>query len=203
LIGRVCRPDRARQAEEAVVFEELLNLPAHPLLVHTAVVFVPLLVLAALVYALVPFARRRITWAVLGLAVVAPLCAWFTTLSGNAFRNRLIARNLAPPEILARIDEHRDLGDATLWAVLGLAVSAVLLVGLLERGWPVARTIARAAASTPAAPAPPRTSRSGPGTGRRVATVVLTVAVVFFAAASLYYVLRTGHTGAQIVWDAF
>ncbi|HEX2356851.1 MAG TPA: hypothetical protein VHI50_10380, partial [Micromonosporaceae bacterium] len=65
------------------MFEEILGVPAHPLLVHAAVVFVPLLIAAALAYALVPALRGRVGWAVALLAVAAPLAAWFATLSGN------------------------------------------------------------------------------------------------------------------------
>lgn len=163
------------------MFEELLGLPAHPLLVHAAVVFVPLLSIAAAGYALAPPIRRHIAWAVVGLAVVAPLAAWFATLSGNALRARLASQGMAA-EVLARIDEHRDFGNLTLWTSLGLAVLAVLLVGtVVIRG---------------------RRPTGHRGRGGLVLTVVLTAGVLVLAAATAYYVFRTGDSGARVVWGA-
>lgn len=160
------------------MFEELLGLPAHPLLVHAAVVFVPLLAAAAVAYSVAPPVRRWIAWAVLGLAVAAPLAAWFATLSGNALRDRL-ARQGMGPEALAQIDQHRDLGDRTLWVTLALAVLAGMLVGLVTvRG---------------RAPA-------GAGRAAAVLTVLLAFGVVLLAGLSGYYVFQTGHTGASAVW---
>lgn len=158
------------------MFDKIMGLPAHPLLVHAAVVFVPLLVGAALAYALVPFVRRWITWAVLGLAVIAPFAAWFATLSGNRFRTVQIA-NGASAEFIAKIDQHRDFGDKTLWAAIGLAVLAVLLI-LVKVYW------------------------KSPGQGPFVTSIVLIIAVVFFAGASAYYVYKTGDSGARMVWGS-
>lgn len=158
------------------MFDELMGLPAHPLLVHAAAVFVPLLVAAAVTYAVMPFARRWITWAVLGLAVVAPLSAWFATLSGNAFRNRLAGQGVVA-EILTKIDEHRDFGDKTLWASLGLAVLTVILVAI-NRAW------------------------AAVGTPKRVITIVLAIGLFLFAGTSGYYVFKSGDSGARIVWGS-
>lgn len=160
--------------EEASVFDEVLGLPAHPMIVHAAVVFVPLLVVAAVVYALVPSVRRWITWAVLGLAVVAPLAAWFATLSGNALRNRYQRQGIAP-EFMVKIDEHRDFGDKTLWASVGLAVLVVILFAV-GRAW------------------------TASGTPKKVVNIVLTVGVLGFAVVSAYYVFKTGDSGARVVW---
>lgn len=159
------------------MFDEVQGLPAHPLLVHAAVVFVPLLVLAGVVYALVPSVRRWVTWAVLGLAVVAPTAAWIATLSGNRFRNRLAGQGLAQ-QVLTRIDEHRVFGDRTLWATLGLAVVSVLLVAV-HRFW-----------------------TGGTGPAKLLANILLAVGVVALGAVSLYYVYKTGDSGARIVWGS-
>lgn len=180
------------------MFDEILGVPAHPLLIHAAVVFVPLLVLASLAYALVPFVRRRTWWLVVGLAVVAPVSAWFATLSGNRLRNDLADQGILP-EILVKIDQHRDYGDKTLWATIGLAVLAVVLVGLTM--W------RNRAASGDGVPTPVGEAGGG-GTigvrgrsaGPKVLTIVLIVAMLFFAGASAYYVFQTGHTGAKVVW---
>jgi uncharacterized membrane protein len=108
------------------VFETFLGIPLHPLLVHTAVVFVPLLVVAALAYALVPRLRHRVGWLLVGLAVIAPLCALASKLSGDAFRARL-ARRHASAQLLSQIDGHRHLGTILVWLVAALGVVALLL----------------------------------------------------------------------------
>jgi uncharacterized membrane protein len=107
--------------------ETFLGIPLHPLLIHTAVVFVPLLVLAALVYALVPRLRPRVGWLLVGLAVIAPLCALASKLSGDAFRARLASRH-ASTELLSKIDGHRQLGTILVYVVAALGIVCLLLV---------------------------------------------------------------------------
>ena len=53
------------------MFEEIGGLPLHPLVLHAAVVFVPLQVLLALGYALLPALRRATLWAVVAVSVLA------------------------------------------------------------------------------------------------------------------------------------
>lgn len=161
------------------MFEELLGLPAHPLLIHAAVVFVPLLIAASAAYAVVPFVRRWIAWAVVGLAVIAPFAIWFATLSGNALRERLL-HNGATPEGLVLIDEHRGYGQTTLWWTIALAVLAVLLV---------ATVVMRQ-----------RRASESSNTPGMVATVVLAIAVLGVAGVTGYYIFKTGDTGAHSVW---
>ncbi len=54
------------------MFDQINGLPVHALVVHAAVVFVPLLVLGAIAYAVVPRWRPRVGWAVVLLAIAAP-----------------------------------------------------------------------------------------------------------------------------------
>jgi uncharacterized membrane protein len=109
------------------MLETFLGIPLHPLLIHTAVVFVPLLVLAALVYALVPRLRARVGWLLVGLAVIAPLCTLASKLSGDAFRAREARRGVSAA-FLSQIDGHRHLGTILTWVVGGLGIVALLLV---------------------------------------------------------------------------
>ncbi len=64
------------------------------LIVHAAVVFVPLQIAAAIVYAVVPAWRRYMTWAALALIIVGPAAAWAAKLSGEAFQQRLLRNHL-------------------------------------------------------------------------------------------------------------
>jgi uncharacterized membrane protein len=161
--------------EEASVFEEVDGLPLHPLLIHAAVVFIPLLILGAVAYAVVPRLRPRIGWAVTLLAVVAPLAATFAKLSGDAFRKRLIEQNGLSGQLLNRVNDHRDLGNITLWLTIALGVTSLLLVFLTSR-------------RSPALP--------------RGAAVVVALIVVGLAVGSGYYVFWTGDYGARAVWGS-
>jgi uncharacterized membrane protein len=158
------------------VFEEFKGLPLHPLVVHAAVVLIPLLVLGAVAYAVVPRFRSRIGWAVVALAVAAPLAALFAKLSGDAFRQRLIDKNNIGGQVLDRVNDHRSLGNITLWFTIALAVITLLFVFVTSRR----------------APAIPRWG-----------IVVVGVVVIGLAAASGYYVFWTGDFGARAVWEGF
>jgi uncharacterized membrane protein len=118
------------------VFETFNGLPLHPLVVHAAVVFIPLLIAAVLAYAFVPRVRSRVDWLVVGLAVVAPLTALTAKITGDAFRAREVRRHTASPSVLAKIDHHRLLGTWTLYVTIALGLVALALV--LVRRRPVA-----------------------------------------------------------------
>jgi len=113
-----------------------MGLPLHPLVLHAAVVFVPLLVLAALAYALVPRLRGRITWVTVLLALVTPFIVLVAKLSGDAFRIRLANKGI-PNDILVKVDGHRHFGTLTLYVTIALAVAALVLVLLRNAGRPV------------------------------------------------------------------
>jgi uncharacterized membrane protein len=122
------------------VFEEFLGLPLHPLAVHAAVVFVPLLALTSLVYALVPRLRARVAWVAVLLAVAAPTSAVVARQSGQGFADR---RTLPVEGDLAN---HQEYGTFTMWASLALGVFTLGLY-LVRRagGGSVARTWATGA----------------------------------------------------------
>jgi uncharacterized membrane protein len=110
------------------VFEEIAGLPMHPLVVHAAVVFVPLLVLVSLGYALVPTLRPRLAWLAVTLAVIAPVAAAVATLSGDGFAQR---RGLPVEGALL---DHRNVAYGTLWMTLLLAAVTLALVWTRGRG---------------------------------------------------------------------
>ncbi|MFI7658231.1 DUF2231 domain-containing protein [Micromonospora parva] len=162
------------------MFEEFMGIPAHPLLLHAAVVFVPLLALLTVGYALVAPIRPHTRWVLGLLAVGAPVAALLTKLSGDAFLERMQAANRVTPEFLPKLVAHQEFGDITLYATIGLAVVALALV------WFVA----------------PRTTDGDadrrPG---RALTVALQVLSVVAAGVAVYYVFRTGDSGAKAVWE--
>ena len=127
-----------------------------------------------MVYAVVPGLRSRLNWAVVALAVAAPLATLFAKLSGDAFRQRLLDNEAIGGRVLEQVNDHRSLGNLTLWFTIALAVTTLLLVFITSR-------------RTPALP--------------RWTVVVVGIIVVALAAGSGYYVFWTGDYGARAVWE--
>ena len=169
------------------MFEQVLGIPAHPLILHAAVVFIPLQVLFALVYAFVPAWRRHIAWAVAALIVLAPAAALLAKLSGDAFRARLVNRKeISPPSILL-VDTHRSYGTMTVYFSAGLSV--LMLLMLLAQ-----RAVSKTSAASSVVIQP---------NGSMVLGLVLSVLVLAGAIATGYYVFKTGDTGAHVVWSSY
>ncbi|MEV4809702.1 DUF2231 domain-containing protein [Micromonospora avicenniae] len=156
------------------MFEQILGLPVHVLVVHAVVVFVPLLALLAVAYIVLPRWRRRLDWAVAILAVLAPVTAFFAVESGEALEDALVARGFQGP-ILDQIFEHSRYGDILFRIVVALGIVVLLLL--------VATSGHRRVPKLPA-----------------LVTPVLSVAVVGLSIAALIYVWLTGHSGAETVW---
>jgi hypothetical protein len=169
------------------VFEEFGGIPMHPLLVHAAVVFVPLLALAAIAYAFVPFLRPHLRWVLVGLAVIAPGAAWFARLSGQAFFDRGVERGDITEGFVAVIEEHQGFGNMTSYYTTALGVLTLVLVYLVAP---------RAAVSVSAMAAGGSGLRSNPVLRWIVAVLVAVAGVI-----SIYYVVRTGDSGAHAVWE--
>jgi hypothetical protein len=169
------------------VFEEFTGIPMHPLLVHAAVVFVPLLALAAIAYAFVPLVRSHLRWVLAALAVIAPGAAWFARLSGQAFFDRGVERGDITEGFVSVIEEHQNFGNMTSYYTTALGVLTLVLVYLVAP---------RAAAGVGAMSAGGPAWRSSPVLRWVVAGLVAVVGVV-----SIYYVVRTGDSGAHAVWE--
>jgi hypothetical protein len=166
------------------MFEEFMGIPAHPLMIHAAVVLLPLQVLAGLAYGLVGGLRRTIWWLVAGLAVAAPLSAFMAKLSGEAFRDRLIRNGTSDPGTLADINQHNDFGDLALYSSIALGVILLAMVFLHRR--------ANAAGDGDGG--------EGDSGGAKVVTIILTIVMIVGAGATAYYVFKTGDSGARMVW---
>lgn len=168
------------------MFEEFGGIPMHPLLVHAAVVFVPLLGLVAVAYAVVPMVRPHLRWVLAALAVIAPGAAWFAKFSGDAFFDRGIARGQITEGFIPVIEEHQSFGDMTAWVTLVLGLVALALVYVVA---PRAAAVGTAVTSGAA-------WRTNPILQWGLAAVVAVLTAVAF-----YYVYRTGDSGAKAVWD--
>jgi hypothetical protein len=157
------------------VFDQINGLPVHALVLHAAVVFVPLLAAAAVVYALVPRWRPKIGWALALLAVAAPVATFVAMESGEKLYNRLLGQGLKGPG-KAILDDHMGFGTLTFWFTLALGVASLAMVALTWR----------------------RTGRL-PLIGEVAGAIVL----IALAVLSGYYVYKTGDSGATAVWGTY
>ncbi|GAA2505214.1 DUF2231 domain-containing protein [Winogradskya humida] len=155
------------------MFDQINGMPVHALVLHAAVVFVPLLALLAIVYAVLPRWRSKIGWAALLLSIAAPAATYVAMASGSKLRDRLVANGMSGPP-LEQIDDHMGFGTLTFYFSLGLGIVTLIMVILTLR--------------TP--------SRRLP----LPADIGLAVIMVALAALSGYYVFKTGDSGAQAVW---
>ena len=101
--------------------DEILGLPAHPLLVHGAVVLVPLAAAGVALIAFWPAARFRLGYAVLAIAAAGAMTAVLAQRTGGALEERVDETEL--------IEEHTELGETGTTAGVAVLVAAVAVVG--------------------------------------------------------------------------
>lgn len=153
------------------------GLPLHPLVVHAAVIFVPVAALGALLVVFFAPVRTRYAGLVVLLGVAGAASAFAAMLTGPLLAEAL---GMTGSPSIAR---HQTLGTWTPWAALLQAVALPLFLR-------ARRAEDRTAARTGDAGIP---SRSGLA---RLAGGVTVVA----ALAALVLVGLTGHAGAESVW---
>jgi hypothetical protein len=151
-----------------------MGLPAHALMVHAAVVLVPLLALCGATFAVLPRWRSRIGWTTAGLAVAAPVAAFLAKESGEELEEVLVAKRY-PAGILNQVLLHSAYGSQLFWWTVGLALVTGALLFVTKRP-----------DRLPALPS--------------WTTTALVVLVVLVGAVTLYVTYLTGDTGARAVW---
>ncbi|MFI6299855.1 DUF2231 domain-containing protein [Nonomuraea sp. NPDC050790] len=108
------------------MFNEILGLPAHPLIIHFAVVLTPLLVAVSVAYAAVTRWRPQLAWAVVALSVAAPAAVFAARQSGMALKEARFAT--AEGDLGRRIATHESFATPLLLSTLALGVLSLLLV---------------------------------------------------------------------------
>ena len=93
-------------------FDLILSLPVHPLVVHSAVVLVPIVALSALVMSYLPSFSRRYGKLVIALAVIAQLTLFIAKASGESFAER----------IGKEVERHQNFGDLAPWVTLPMLI---------------------------------------------------------------------------------
>jgi hypothetical protein len=110
--------------------ETLFGLPAHPLVVHAAVVLLPLAAILTIVCAAVPKARRYYAPLAFALAIVATIAVGLAQGSGEALQEHVKETTL--------VEQHTEQGESVLpWAIaVTAAAGAVVAIPLLMRRRP-------------------------------------------------------------------
>jgi uncharacterized membrane protein len=159
--------------------DELFGLPAHPLLVHAAVVLVPLAAIGVVLIAFWPAARARLGVAVVVIAAVGTLFAYLAMESGGYLEEQV--------KETEQVEDHAKLGDS------GLAAAAAVLLGA------IAVTGFGAYEKRRSAPV----DDDGSAQDHKMVylrTGVGVVAVVLVSLGTLQ-IARIGHSGAKATWD--
>jgi hypothetical protein len=161
-----------------VVVDELFGLPAHPLVVHAAVVLVPLAAIGVVVIAFWPAARAKLGVAVVVIAALGTLFAYLAVESGGYLEDQV--------KETEQVEEHAKLGDSGLASAVAVLLGAVAVTGfgVYEK----------------------RRSAPDDGDGNRTNRKVLylrtgvgVVAVVLVSLGTLQ-IARIGHSGAKATW---
>lgn len=159
---------------------EINGLPAHVLLVHAAVVFVPLGSLVSLVYAVVPRWRWITRWpAVVGslLAMGAVLAAYF---SGKDFlEGRIAAGSIQETAVLTL---HQERAEILLW------LTVIFTFSVLAAAWGLG------------GPSALRSGRGARGKHDPLIEWSLVSMVAIFAVSVLLMAIATGEAGARAHW---
>src|SRR5262249_868929 len=103
-------------------------------------------------------------------------------------------KNLASPALQAKISQHQSWGTNTMWIVLALGLAVLILAILVAP---------RAQARQRRTPDDTLVERARRSAGSMVAQVVMGLIVIVLAGVSVYYVYRTGDSGARMVWSGF
>ena len=106
------------------MFDTVLGLPVHPLVVHAVVVLVPLSAAGVVAISLVPRWRERYGVLVLLLSTAALVMVPVATRSGESLEERIDAGGV----VARQIEDHKEVAELVLWPTLAMWVLAAVLV---------------------------------------------------------------------------
>jgi hypothetical protein len=158
------------------MFERFGDLPLHVLVIHAAVVLIPLAALLAIAFAVRPQWRWLLRWPLLLGGLGALAVAYVAKESGEAF----VA---AVPDLEQLVREHKDRGTLLLYATIAFAAVCVLAFLLLG------------------GPSPLTSGRGAKQTKSRPIDLAVSAVVVVMAVVVIVMTIRTGDSGAKAVWD--
>ena len=160
------------------MFDKIGNLPLHPLVIHAAVVGIPLAVLLAFLFVF-PKTRAWARWPLAIVVVGATAVTFVARQSGLALETDLGIKSGNPLATL--IAKHYQLGNQLLYIMIVFSVIALLHVFLVSRGT--------------------AGNRTGGSTQPAIIRVVLPILLLIVAVVALVWVVRVGDLGAHAVWN--
>jgi hypothetical protein len=157
------------------VFDNIGNLPLHPLVVHAAVIGVPLAALMAFLFAF-PKTREWARWPLAIVVVGATAVTFVARQSGLAFEAAL---GITPGNPVGNlILRHSMLANQLFYIMIGFSVIGLLNVFLVSK-------------------------RAADGAAKQSAILRIGLPILLVAAAvvALAWIVRVGDLGARAVWN--
>jgi hypothetical protein len=111
------------------MFDTVLGLPVHALVVHAVVILLPLSAAGVVAIAAVPRWRERYGTVVLLASTAALVAVPVATQSGEKLQARLGASGV----VARQIEDHQEIGKLVLWPTLAMWVLAIALVLMSRR----------------------------------------------------------------------
>lgn len=159
------------------MFDQLFGLPAHPLLVHMPVVFIPLTLTLAVIAVFWQRGRKVLSLVVAAGATISMLGAQVAVMSGKALEERVKESSL--------IQQHGELGEgARTFAILMFLVAVAFVV----REWGGELRV-------------PGAERLGRLLAPRAIGIAVSVALIASGGLATIWVARAGHLGAKATWS--
>ncbi len=170
--------------------EEVGGLPVHPLVVHGAVILIPLTALVAVLF-LVPRFRAALRWPMVLLAAAALVSTYAAVLSGRNFEKTQV-----PPGTTGAladvVNRHQQLANQLLYMVIGFVIVVWIAAYVIR---PIGET----------GPFPRETDddvgEEGVTRLDDAARIVVAALVIIGAVAVGVQTYRVGEQGAKAVWN--
>jgi len=169
------------------VFDNLGNLPLHPLVVHAVVVGIPLAALLAFLFAF-PRTRSWARWPLAITVVGATGATYVAKQSGLALEAALAIKPGNPVGDL--ILKHSLLASQLFWIMIVFSIIGLLNVFVVSRGSAGSTDGGGSAGST-----------DGGARQPAIVRIVLPILLVAAAVVALVWIVRVGDLGAHAVWN--
>lgn len=175
LLAPLLAPYATLPTEGGGAFDLFMGLPVHPLIVHVAVVVLPVAALALIIVMALPRVHVLLRWGVVAALAVGSLAAWIAAESGEALSERV-----GEPEV------HEELGE-NLPLVAGITLALAVVWAVVSE---LSARASRVATTTGAMP-------SRAWLPLRITISVLAAGTAVYA---IYYTVLVGHSGAVATW---
>ncbi|GAA6526759.1 DUF2231 domain-containing protein [Intrasporangium sp. DVR] len=157
------------------MFDFILGLPMHALVIHGLVVLVPLIAVLAIAFTVLPRWRRPLRWPAAAGAVLSGALAWVGAASGEALLVRVSQARAATTDF-ELVQAHTDAGYRVRLA------ATVFMVLVLAAAW-LLRAPAHAGSTT------------------HLLQLLLSLLVVLASLTLIVTVALAGHAGSAAVWS--